>query len=254
MDTPKEPYDTSLMDFATAYLANEWSIIPLAPREKRPVAQWASYQQARPTEEEAQAWFRDGRLNIGIVTGAISDLTVLDCDSMEAVALAESLGLPSTWTVQTKKGRHYYFRYKSGSRNFQKRDDLPGIDLRSEGGYVVAPPSLHPDGPQYCWIINHGELAELPAWVLSKTATQKTPFPLLYGAQANGARNQSLTRLAGKWVKLGIEDALYIAQLWNAQNTPPLPWREVARTIQSVWQAEQRKQERVACVYGGLDE
>lgn len=254
MDTPNESRNASLLDFAAAYLANEWSIIPLGPHGKRPIMQWAQYQQTRPTEEEAAQWFGDGQANIGIVTGAISDLTVLDCDSMEAVALAESLGLPPTWTVQTKKGRHYYFRYKSGSRNFQKRDDLPGIDLRSEGGYVVAPPSIHPDGPQYQWILNHGELAELPQWVIAKTALQKTPFPLLYGAQANGVRNLSLARLAGKWVKLGIEDALYIAQLWNAQNTPPLPWREVTRTIQSVWQAEARKQERLAVPYGGLDE
>lgn len=233
--------ECSTVDFALGYLANDWSIIPLLERDKRPAIPWASFQQARATEEEALAWFQTGQSNLGIVTGSISDLTVLDCDSPDAIALAESLGLPPTWTVQTGKGRHYYFRYQAGSRNFQKRDDLPGIDLRSEGGYVVAPPSRHPNGSIYAWMVNTGELAELPAWVLASTPLHKTPFPLLYGAQLPGQRNQSLARLAGKWVKLGLDDALYIAQLWNAQHTPPLPWREVARTIQSVWEAEQRK-------------
>lgn len=252
MDTTNELETCSTVDFAKAYLSNDWSVIPLLERDKRPLIPWTRYQQSRATEEEADAWFGTGHANLGIVTGSVSDLTVLDCDSPQAITLAESLGLPPTWTVRTAKGRHYYFRYQSGSRNFQKRDDLPGIDLRSEGGYVVAPPSIHPNGAQYGWVVNAGPLADLPAWVLAKTALHKTPFPLLYGVQPNGSRNLSLARLAGRWVKLGIEDALYIAQLWNAQHTPPLPWREVARTIQSVWEAEQRKQERETVEFKGV--
>lgn len=254
MDTQKQVTDCDGIDYAEAYLANEWSVIPLLTRDKRPALPWTAYQKTRPTQEEIQSWFGSGTHNIGIVTGSISDLSVLDCDSMAAVALAESFGLPPTWTVQTGKGRHYYFRYRDGARNFQKRDDLPGIDLRAEGGYVVAPPSIHPSGAQYTWLVNSGELAELPHWVLATKPHHKTPFPVLYAEQPPGMRNLSLARLAGKWVKLGIEDALYIAQLWNAQHSPPLPWKEVSRTIHSIWVAEQRKQERVAMTYGGSDE
>ncbi len=145
--------------------------------------------------------------------------------------------------METGRGVQFYFRYQAGSRNFQKRDDLPGIDLRSEGGYVVAPPSLHPNGKTYHWLVNDGPLADLPAWVLPSQPTHRTPLPLLYGKQPLGQRNHSLARLAGKWVKLGLEDALYIAQLWNTQHTPPLPWEEVSRTVQSIWDAEQRTQE-----------
>jgi hypothetical protein len=254
MATENKSQNCAAVEFAHAYLSNDWSIIPLLPRDKRPAIPWAGYQRTRATEEEADAWFLTGTANLGIVTGSISDLTVLDCDSPEAITLAESLGLPPTWTVQTGKGRHYYFRYQSGSRNFQKRDDLPGIDLRSEGGYVVAPPSIHPNGHAYAWLVNTGELAELPGWVLASQPIHKTPFPLLYGAQANGMRNHSLARLAGKWVKLGLEDALYIAQLWNAQHAPPLPWKEVVRTIQSIWETEQRAQARQASAYQGVME
>ena len=255
MDRPSEPATTSSLDYALAYLSNDWSIIPLVHRDKLPPKGWSwkPYQSTRATETEARAWFDDGRANIGIVTGPISDLTVLDCDSDLACALAASLGLPPTWSVKTGKGMHYYFRYQSGSRNFQKRDDLPGIDLRSEGGYVVAPPSTHPNGSVYVWACQSGSLAELPAWVTATQPRHKTPFPLLYGEQPPGARNQSLARLAGKWVKIGLDDALYIAQLWNAQHTPPLPWREVARTIQSVWEAEQRTTAREAEQYGGIE-
>jgi len=242
------------LEHALAYLSNDWSILPLRPHDKIPPEGWSwkLYQTTRATPEEATQWFSHGIANLGIITGAISDLTIVDCDSPQAIALAEGLGLPPTWTVTTAKGRHYYFRYQSGSRNFQKRDDLPGIDLRSEGGYVVAPPSIHPSGVAYTWQCNTGALADLPAWVLARAPLHKTAFPLLYNAQPNGMRNQSLARLAGKWVKIGLEDALYIAQLWNAQHTPPLPWREVARTIHSVWEAEQRKQVKQAATYGGV--
>lgn len=258
MDTTYEPASgaCALLDYARGYLSNEWSVIPLLPNSKTPPFPWGRYQKTRATEEEAIAWFASGRANLGIVTGEISDLTVVDCDSDAAIALVESLGLPPTWTVQTARGRHYYFRYQPGSRNFQKRDDLPGVDLRSEGGYVVAPPSIHDKtGAVYRWIIDSGPLAELPAWVLAKPSSarlHKTPFPLLYNPQPPGARNDSLARLAGRWVKIGLEDALYIAQLWNAHNTPPLPWIEVSRTIHSIWQAEQRARARAQRPYPGV--
>lgn len=254
MDRSSSPAPTAALEYALAYQSNEWSIIPLLPRDKRPAEPWARYQSARATEADCAGWFADSTANLGIVTGSLSDLTVLDCDSPEAIALAERLGVPATWTVQTGKGRHYYFRYQAGSRNFQKRDDLPGIDLRSEGGYVVAPPSIHPNGSAYTWLVNTGALADLPAWVLASAPAHRTPFPLLYGPQPPGTRNMSLARLAGRWVKLGLDDALYIAQLWNAQQSPALPWREVARTIQSVWEAEQRTHAHATRTFSGVSE
>ena len=101
MDRSSGTASASTLEYALAYLSNDWSIIPLAHRDKLPPKSWKPYQSTRATETEARAWFDDGRANIGIVTGPISDLTVLDCDSDLACALASSLGLPPTWSVKT---------------------------------------------------------------------------------------------------------------------------------------------------------
>jgi len=71
--------------------------------------------------------------------------------------------LPSTLTVATGGGgTHFYFRAPSGVRF--KKELVPGIDLKSRGGYVLAPPSNHESGGIYEWI-NHAALADLPEWV-----------------------------------------------------------------------------------------
>ena len=138
-----------MFKIANEYLSQGFSVIPLEPRGKKPIIKWQKYQERYATMEELKAWFENTRNNIGIVTGRISGITVVDCDSSEAEELARKLGMAPTYSVKTGKGRHFYFEYEPGTRNFQKRDDLPGIDLRSDGGYVVAPPSVHPNGSIY---------------------------------------------------------------------------------------------------------
>lgn len=137
------------LEYARDYIKRGYSVIPLQSNGKRPAIKWQAFQNRHATDAELVEWFGTGSLNIGIVTGRISGITVLDCDSDEAEALARKMGLPPTPTVKTGRGRHFYFKYAEGSRNFQKRDDLPGIDFRSDGGYVVAPPSRHPSGSMY---------------------------------------------------------------------------------------------------------
>jgi len=139
----------SVLEMAYEYISRGYSVIPLEPRGKKPIIKWQEFQERYATREELNTWFENTRNNIGIVTGRISGITVLDCDTPEAEALARKLGMPPTYSVKTGKGRHFYFEYEPGTRNFQKRDDLPGIDLRSDGGYVVAPPSVHPNGSIY---------------------------------------------------------------------------------------------------------
>ncbi|SOH02802.1 bifunctional DNA primase/polymerase [Candidatus Kuenenia stuttgartiensis] len=158
--------DKSTLDFAIYYTEEKnFSIIPLIgkipdasvlpkePNEKgEPKPTWRPYQKRKPTQDELQKWFGNGsKRNIGIVTGTISGIAVVDLDGREAIQLAKDLELPDTPVVKTARGYHLYYRYRPGIRNFQKRDDLPGIDVRGDGGYVVAPPSIHTSGVQYAW-------------------------------------------------------------------------------------------------------
>jgi hypothetical protein len=238
------PNAEMVLAYALQYLELGWSVIPVRSRTKYPTVHWGTYQARRPTEAEVRAWFSGSEVNsIGIVTGAISGLTIVDCDNADALALARQLGLPRTPSVKTARGWHFYFTFKGGSRNFQKRRDLPGLDLRSEGGYVLAPPSIHETGVEYTWLDNDSAFAELPDWVLADTRdpVQRPAAVHCYRPTEEGQRNDTLARLAGVWVHLGEDHALAIAGMWNATMCQPsLPWREVESTVRSIAAAELR--------------
>lgn len=144
-----------------------FSCFPLTPRDKRPFGPWQRFQSAAPTEEELGNWARRPDLNGAVVCGRISGILVLDTDSPEADAEAQRRGIPTTPTVRTSKGHHYYFRHPGREvRNFAGK--LPGMDLRGDGGYVVAAGSVHPSGHVYGWVHSpvETELADPPAWLL----------------------------------------------------------------------------------------
>lgn len=228
-----------------------FSVIPVGTDKKPTIKEWKPYQTRRPTEDELQQWFGNGsKNNIGIITGAISGIAVVDFDTSEAVNLAKQRAFPSTPLVKTGKGYHAYCKYQEGIRNFQKRDDLPGIDLRAEGGFVVAPPSIHESGNQYQWVTGRSlddlPLADIPAWILAEKLEDKTPLKDLYVGISKGDRNQSLARLAGSWVNDGLpfNECLESALLWNQKNNPPLPEKEVIRTVRSIYETHQRRKSK----------
>ena len=231
-----------ILDYTRLYRLKGFSIIPVVRGSKRPaLASWKEFQERRATDEELKAWFGNGSRNgIGIVTGVISGIAVVDFDSPEAVKFAKANGFPPTPLMKTGKGYHAYYRYSAGVRNFQKRDDLPGIDLRGDGGFVVAPPSFHASGNCYQWVKGKGlddlPMAELPSMILAKRPEDKTPLVNLYKGVARGSRNDALARLAGSWAKdcLPFNECLEMAYAWNSLNKPPLPGKEIEGTIRSI--------------------
>jgi hypothetical protein len=117
-------------------------------------------------------WSRMHDANIGIATGAVSQLVVLDVDGPkgeQTLAEFEALHgpLPQTRQARTGKGRHLYFRYPANATKVKSvaRSKL-GLDVRADGGYVVAPPSIHASGRRYEFEDPTIELAECPGWVV----------------------------------------------------------------------------------------
>jgi len=143
---------------ARAYLARGWSVVPVEPRGKRPLVPWRRLQTRRASAAELERWFaRWPDANVAIVTGRLSGLVVLDVDPRHGGAASLDLleagqaPLPETPEVLTGGGgRHLYFRHPGG-RVGNRVDLLPGLDLRGDGGCVVAPPSVHPSGRPYAW-------------------------------------------------------------------------------------------------------
>ncbi len=161
---------------ALDYLARGWSVIPIRAKAKRPAVPWKAYQNKCATEETVHAWFRrTPDYNVGIVTGALSGLIVLDIDPRHGGNASlrklerEHGALPDTLeSITGGGGRHVYFSHPGGEvRN--RVGIVPGIDLRGDGGCIVAPPSVHPSGKPYRWVRGRGpgqvKLARLPDWL-----------------------------------------------------------------------------------------
>ncbi|MBC2663832.1 bifunctional DNA primase/polymerase [Novosphingobium flavum] len=171
-----EPLITPTSDYPTwlALYDVGFSLIPLKPRDKTPLTGWRAYQKRRAARSDIEAWFKAApNANIGIVTGAISGLVVLDLDSADAITEAERLGLPDTIMVRTGKGRHIYFRHP-GYKTTNRAGFLPGMDIRGDGGYIVGPGSIHPSGALYAWENPPGQitLAEMPEWLVKALGTE----------------------------------------------------------------------------------
>lgn len=250
--------DRSTISSATQYLSRGWSVIPIQPGDKRPaLGSWEQYQHRRATESEARRWWAERAYNVAVVTGQISGLIVLDVDGPKGREALAGLALPPTPTVMTGKGWHYYFAYPQGARVGNAVGLLPGVDVRGDGGYVVAPPSIHPSGRRYEWADGLSPedvpLADCPAWLLERLrpaapqGLSRTPEDwrrLVQDGAGEGQRNNTIAALAGHLLRRYVDPyaALYLLQAWNeARCRPPLAADEVARTVESVAKMELRR-------------
>lgn len=235
-----------LMLAALAYEAKGYSVIPLKPKDKIPlIPAWTQYQTERADREQIGLWWRTWKdANLGIVTGALSGLFVIDCDSPEAAtALKPTLGdLEGVGIVATGKGFHLY--YAHGANEYPNKAAIrPHVDFRGDGGYVVAPPSIHSNGKVYEWAkpIN-GHLRELPTeFVAMMTAPvvegKKAPFDTA-GAISGlplGQRDVGMFKLA---CKLRGADVPYVVALKICEDTGnecDPPFREWMRKVDQAY-------------------
>jgi hypothetical protein len=247
---------------AQSYAARGWSVIPIEPRGKRPLVAWLEFQQRRAAADEIDAWFRHWPdANVGIVTGHVSGIVVVDVDAQHGgfgslVEMERDFGrLPKTVEAVTGGGgRHLYFDHpREALRN--RVGVRPGIDLRADGGCVVAPPSIHPGGRRYAWSAGHSpeEIppATMPSWflvALRNPAHAGHPLThwrhLVHEGVAEGERNATLASLTGHLLWRGVdpEVALELLLAWNRMRCrPPLSDDEVVRVVQSIARLHERE-------------
>ncbi len=250
---------------ALRYATRGWSVIPAEARGKRPIVAWQEFQRRQATPEEISAWFRRWpRANIAIVTGALSGLVVLDIDprhgGIDSLAqLASTHGaLPTTLEARTGGGgTHLYFAHPGGG--VRNRVGLsPGIDLRGDGGCVIAPPSVHPSGRRYAWSSRGGpetcEPAPMPRWmrIEARDDPGHAGYPpshwreLAHSGVPKGRRNDAIASFTGHLLWRGVDPAVALDLMlaWNRfRCTPPLPDSEVTRTVESIVRLHEREQD-----------
>jgi len=239
---------------ARRYARLGWSVIPAQPRGKQPLVRWKTFQARRAAGDEIAEWFQLWpAANVAVVTGAISEIVVLDLDPKHgAMASVEQLErqhgrLPKTVSaVSGGGGWHLYFAHP-GSVVRNRVGLAPGVDLRGDGGLIVAPPSIHPSGAPYRWQNPPGScaLAPLPDWLRGTRVgpTQRVGRPPEHWRQvvnqgvAEGKRNNTVASLAGHLLWRGVDADVTLEMLlgWNRTRCrPPLDDSEVVRTVQSI--------------------
>ena len=114
---------------------------------------WKKYQTTRATEAEIRDWFvQFPNMNIGIVTGAISNIVVIDVDTYKGTVYE-----PTSETINSNTGgggKHYIFKHPGTEVKNSEGKIAQFVDVRGDGGYFIAPPSIHKSGKAYSWNIS----------------------------------------------------------------------------------------------------
>jgi hypothetical protein len=226
---------------------------------KHPVSSYAPHgvKDASKDWRFIEKWVSDHpKFNIAIATGRISQIFALDIDPRHGgddnlKKLEAQYGdLPETVRFLTGGGgQHILFRHPGVDVPNYVGKPAPGIDVRGDGGYIVAPPSTHASGRIYAIDVDHHPsdvaIAEAPKWLLEAilekkiTSEQRTNNwrDLVRNGAPEGERNNSIARLTGHLLRNRI-DPWVAAELLLAWNThrckPPLSESEVMATLCSI--------------------
>ncbi len=143
-------------EWALYYLRRGWSVVPVRRGEKIPAVPWHQYQHRRATLAEIEDWYADPTMGVGIVTGPISNLIVADFDgALGAETEAQILPRIGVGPVAlTGGGGTHRLMAHPGRKVPTRTGVLPGMDVRGDGGFIVAPPSVHASGRQYSWDVD----------------------------------------------------------------------------------------------------
>jgi hypothetical protein len=182
-------HEATPREAARAYVARGWAVVPMhvalagrcscgrrscAAPGKHPRVRWQQFESNPPSGARVDAWWRRWPdANVGVLTGPVSGLAVLDIDPRNggdaSIDLLEAHYGPHASTVESATGgggRHLWFRANGPAASAVI---APGCELKGAGGIVVAPPSVHPSGRRYCWRVGHApgeiDLADAPAWL-----------------------------------------------------------------------------------------
>ena len=256
---------------ALEYAVMGYSVFPAGG--KKPLVPWKEFQSRCATDEEIEVWWgKHSGANIALVTGAVSGIIVLDIDGAEGYAALDARGfeIPETVHARTARGDHYVFEHPGFEvRNFAggpSGEQLAHVDLRGDGGFVIAPPSRHPSGADYEWVTSPFDRkpASAPEWLLglarsqtaSATAPPSQPRSSIGDARVSeqylraalegetdkvcqareGKRNEQLNASAfalGQLVSAGMNEALITEELGRAARAAGLDEKEIVSTLRS---------------------
>jgi len=200
---------SKILEATLKYADRGFSVIPIRS-DKKPFTKWEQYQKRRSTAEEIRQWWdKWPSAMIGIVTGEVSEVLVIDCDNENAYRKFQEL-LPDsfiTWIVKSPRGYHIYLLYPKGQPIGNATGIMEAVDVRGNGGYIIAPPSINAEGKSYSW---------LPGLALGEVELGTVPDninKLLYIYKGNAeARQQGATMATNTFNKGGVIMTFFMLQ------------------------------------------
>ena len=242
--------NNQFLDAAIEYASKGMAVFPIKSRGKDPLTKHGVKDATTNFNTIEKWWTRYPNANIGIACGAVSGgLLVVDLDEKEnGISGSDSLHnwerengeLPETVrSITGKGGAHLLFRIDHTEKN--KVNLLEGVDIRSDNGYIVAPPSIHPNGNRYEWEYDPDEyeIAKADETVLKLLAVGKKPEPDKFTVPdkiPDGRRNDTIFKMACSLQAKGLTDGSILAACLSENRdkcNPPLDDDEVTKIVES---------------------
>ena len=248
-----------LLDAAIDYASRGLAVFPLKPRDKAPITAHGVHEATTNFDQINKWWKRYPNANIGIACGKISGgLLVVDVDRKQnGVDGLDSLNawerengeLPETVrSITGTGGSHLLYRIDGAGKN--RVNLLDGVDIRSDGGYIVAPPSVHPNGNQYEWEYDPDEYEvargdETLDKLLDYGKKDKSENFTMPDKVGKGQRNDTMYKLACSLQARNLPDSVVFDSVRSANNSmcdPPLSEGELTKIIESALKHEKGTQ------------
>ncbi len=260
---------SAMLDAALEYAARGWAVLPLEVGGKRPITAHGCKDATTDADQVRAWWTETPDANVGVATGAVSGITVLDVDVKPwknkhgdktlAALIGEHGSLPPTLVQTTwSGGTQYVFAYARGVGNSTGRVGKD-LDIRGDGGYIVVPPSrVGEDGREgvYAWLTDPAQmsLAAMPSWLLDRVKSEGAGTVETNGTRANtpgwadekvsgvteGSRDQDCVRLLGRYSTmrppLSKDEVLAFMFAWAEQCHPPFPEETICEKVERLFE------------------
>ena len=156
---------SKLASAAVEYGDQGIAVMPCVENGKKPALSRTGKEHSiavNDSDQIQQWWTKNPQYNIGIACTP-NRLAVIDIDGEAGVTWIHenALPMPQTWTAVTGRGHHYYYRWPPGLQ-IKTCQIAPKLEIRAAGAYVIAPPSIHPNGNIYQWALKHRTWDNLP--------------------------------------------------------------------------------------------